>query len=165
MYFAKRAYSRILDLYVEYDERVLAEQSKDLTIFQTPFRALRLVTLPIGWTNLVSIFHNDMTYILRDEISKYILPYIDDVPIRGPKTRYELLEGKVETLDQNLEIRRFMFKHLENVNKILQRINYARGTFSGPKMTIYSDHITIVEFEYSYERKRLTNDVIGKILC
>jgi len=32
-------------------------------------------------------------------------------------------------------------------------------------MTIYSDHITIVEFEYSYERKRLTNDVIGKILC
>ena len=58
-----------------------------------------------------------------------------------------------------------MFKHLENVNKILQRINYARGTFSGPKMTIYSDHITIVEFEYSYERKRLTNDVIGKILC
>jgi len=47
------------------------------------------------------------------------LPYIDDVPIRGPKTRYELLEGKVETLDQNLEIRRFMFEHLENVNKIL----------------------------------------------
>ena len=40
-----------------------------------------------------------MTYILRDEIPKYTLPYIDDVPIRGPKTRYELLGDRVETLD------------------------------------------------------------------
>ena len=40
-----------------------------------------------------------MIYILRDEISKYTLLYIDDMPIKGPKTRYELPEGRVETLD------------------------------------------------------------------
>ena len=48
MHFAGRAYSRILDLYVGYNERVLAEQSRDLTTFQMPFGALRLVTLPMG---------------------------------------------------------------------------------------------------------------------
>ena len=48
MYFAGRACSGILDLYVGYDERVLAERSRDLTTFQTPFGALRLVTLPMG---------------------------------------------------------------------------------------------------------------------
>ena len=110
------------------------------------------------------IFHDDMIYILRDKIPKYILPYIDDVPIRGPKTRYKLPEGGVETLDRNPRIREFMFEHLENVNRILQRMKYAGGTFSGPKTIICSDHITIVGFEYSYEGRKLTSDAIGKIL-
>jgi len=113
----------------------------------------------------VPIFYDDVTYILRDEIPKYMLPYIDDMPIRGPKTRYELPGGRVETLDQNPEIRRFVFKHLENVNRILQRMKYAGGTFSGPKTMICSDHIIIVEFECSYKEKKPTNDTIGKILC
>jgi len=164
MHFARRACSGILDLYVAYDERVLAERSRDLTTFQTPFGALRLVTLPMGWTNSVPIFHNDVTYILRDEIPKYMLPYIDDVPIRCPKTRYELPGDRVETLDQNPGIRRFVFEHLVNVNRILQRMKYAGGTFSGPKMMICSDHIIIVGFECSYEGRKLTNDTIGKIL-
>ena len=111
------------------------------------------------------IFYDNVTYILRDEIPKYTLPYIDDVPIRGPKTRYELPGGRVETLDRNPGIRRFMFEHLENINSILQRMKYAGGTFSGPKMMICSDHIIIVGFECSYEGKKPTNNAIGKILC
>jgi len=65
MHFTGRACSGILDLYVGYDKRVLAERSRDLTTFQTPFGALRLVTLPMGWTNSVPIFHDAVTYILR----------------------------------------------------------------------------------------------------
>jgi len=152
MHFAERAYSGILDLYVGYNERVLVEWSRDLITFQTPFRVLRLVTLPMGWTNSVPIFHNDVTYILRDEIPKYTLPYIDDVPIRGSKARYELLGGRVETLDQNPRVRKFVFEHLENVNRILQRMKHAGETFSGPKIMVCSDHITIVGFECSYCR-------------
>ena len=105
-----------------------------------------------------------MTYILRNEIPKYMLPYIDDMPIRGPKTRYKLLGDRVETLERNPGIRRFVFEHLENVNRILQRMKHARGTFSGPKMMICSDRIIIVGFECSYEGKKLTNNAIGKIL-
>jgi len=48
MHFVGRACSGILDLYVEYDEMVLAERSRDLTTFQIPFEVLKLVTLPMG---------------------------------------------------------------------------------------------------------------------
>ena len=84
--------------------------------------------------------------------------------IKCPKTRYELPGDRVETLDQNPGIRRFMFEHLANVNRILQRMKHAGGTFLGPKMIICSDHIIIVGFKCSYEERKLTNDTIGKIL-
>jgi hypothetical protein len=69
-----------------YDERPLAEASRDLMTFQTPFGALRLVTLPMGWTNSVPIFHNDVTKILEPEIPHVTIPYIDDVGVHGPAT-------------------------------------------------------------------------------
>jgi len=52
-HFSGCACGGMFDLYVGYDERLLAESSQDLTTFQTPFGALRLVTLPMGWTNSV----------------------------------------------------------------------------------------------------------------
>ena len=136
MHFAGKACSGILDLYVGYNKWVLVKRSRDLTTFQTLFRALRLVTLPMEWTNSVSIFHNDVTYILRDKIPKYTLPYIDDVPIWGPATRYELPNGTVKVLDKNSRIQRFIFEHLGIVNRILQRMKYMGGTFSDPKTKI-----------------------------
>jgi hypothetical protein len=54
--FAGRACGGMLDLYVGYDERALAESSRDLTTFQTPFGAQRLTKLPMGWCNSVPIF-------------------------------------------------------------------------------------------------------------
>jgi hypothetical protein len=43
--FAGHACNSMLDLYVGYDKRALAPSSRDLTTFQTPYRALRLTTL------------------------------------------------------------------------------------------------------------------------
>jgi hypothetical protein len=164
MHFAGRACSGILDLYVGYDERLLAETSRDLTTFQTPFGALRLVTLPMGWTNSVPIFHDDVTYILRDEIPEYTVPYIDDVPVRGPLTRYEKEDGSYEVIPGNPGIRRFVWEHFENLNRILQRMKYAGGTFSGPKTTLCAESIVIVGFECSYKGRKPTQDAIGTIM-
>ena len=83
--FAGRACSSMMDLYVGYDERALATSSRDLTTFQTPYGAMRLTTLPMGWTNSVPIFHDDVTSILQPEIPDTTVPYIDDVPIRGDR--------------------------------------------------------------------------------
>jgi hypothetical protein len=87
--FGRRACSGMLDLYVGYDKRLIAETSRDYTTFQTPFGALQLVTLPMGWTNSVPIFHNDVTFILQAEIPHITIPYIDNVPIKGLMTMYQ----------------------------------------------------------------------------
>ena len=79
----------------------------------------------MGWTNSVPIFHDDVTYILQDEIPHVTRPYIDDVPIKGPKTRYELPGGGYEVIHENSRIRKFVWEHLQNVNRVLQRIKYA----------------------------------------
>jgi hypothetical protein len=47
-HFAGRACGGMLNLYIGYDERGLAETSRNLTTFQTPYGTLRLVILPMG---------------------------------------------------------------------------------------------------------------------
>ena len=94
--FAGRTCGGMLDLFVGYDERALAESSRDLTTFQTPFGAQRLTKLPMGWCNSVPIFHDDVTEILRPEIPDVTVPYIDDVPAKGPASRYILPNGDCE---------------------------------------------------------------------
>ena len=153
-HFAGRACGGILDLYVGYDERVLAEKSRDLTTFQTPFGALRLTTLPMGWTNSVPIFHDDVTYILKEEMPEFTKPYIDDVPIRGPATRYELEDGGYEVMLGNGGIRRFVWEHMQAVNRIVQRMKYAGGTFSGYKSILCAEEITVVGHVCTYEGRK-----------
>jgi len=94
----------MLDLYIGYDECTLAESSRNYTTFQSPFGALRLTTLPMGWTNSVPIFHDDVTHILRPEIPHITVPYIDDVPIKGPRSCYQRDDGTYETIKSNPDI-------------------------------------------------------------
>ena len=162
--FAGRACGGMFDLYVGYDERLLAEESRDMTTFQTPYGAMRLVTLPMGWTNSVPIFHDDVTEILKAEIPEFTIPYIDDVPVRGPAVRYESAPGQYETIPENSGVRRFVWEHMINVNRILQRMKYPGGTFSGKKTVVCSDSIEVVGHKCDYEGRKPTEDRIGVIM-
>jgi hypothetical protein len=161
--FAGRACGGMFDLYVGYDERTLSEESRDLTTFQTPFGALRLVTLPMGWTNSVPIFHDDVTYILQPEIPEYTIPFIDDVPVKGPASRYEKEDGTYETIPENPGIRRFVWEHFQNVNRVVQRMKYCGGTFSGHKTTLCAEEITVVGHRCTYEGRLPETDRVGVI--
>jgi hypothetical protein len=143
-HFAGRACGGMLDLYVGYDERGLAPESRDLTTFQSPFGVLRLVTLPMGWTNSVPIFHDDVTFILQPEIPNTTVPYIDDVPICGPAERYILPDGTEERIPDNPSIRRFIWEHFQGLNRVVQRTKYCGGTYSGPKTVLCTEEITVV---------------------
>ncbi len=118
-HFTGQSCGGTLDLYVGYDERTLDEKSGDLTTFQTLFGVLRLVTLPMSWTNSVPIFHDDVTYILKDEVPHVTIPYVDDVPVQGPKMCYEAKEGGYETIKENAGIRRFIWEHFQNLNRVV----------------------------------------------
>jgi hypothetical protein len=118
----------------------------------------------MGWTNSVPIFHDDVTEILKAEIPEYTIPYIDDVPVRGPVTRYELEGGSYETIPENKGIRRFVWEHAQNVNRILQRMKYCGGTFSGKKTLICSEAIEVVGHKCDYEGRKPSDDKIGVIM-
>ena len=51
--------------------------------------------------------HTNVTFILKDEMSNSAFPYIDDVPIKGSKTRYEIDEG-YKMISGNTDIQRFI---------------------------------------------------------
>ena len=134
--FAGSSIYMTLDLYVSFDQRQLHPRSRDMTTFNTPLGAFRLTVLPMGWTNSPAVLQGDITHILRPEIPHWTQPFADDVPIKGPPSRYERPDGTFETIPENPGIRRFVWEHLEAVHRIIQRVKSYGATFSGKKAFI-----------------------------
>ena len=162
--FAGRACNSMMDLFVGYDERALAESSRDLTTFQTPYGAMRLTTLPMGWTNSVPIFHDDVTHILQPEIPHVTLPYIDDVPVKGPATMYIQENGEPETIAENPGIQRFVWEHFQDLNRVVQRMKYSGGTFSGYKSILCAPEITVLGHRCTAEGRLPDPSKLAKIV-
>ena len=149
--FAGRSIYTTLDLYVSFDQRQLHPNSRDMTTFNTPLGAFRLTVLPMGWTNSPAVLQGDITHILRPEIPHLTNPFADDVPIKGPPTRYELPDGAFETIPGNPGIRRFVWEHLEAVHRIVQRVKAYGATFSGKKAFIGVPRADILGHICTYE--------------
>ena len=78
----------------------------------------------MGWTNSVPIFHDGVTHILQPEIPHTAVPYIDDVPVKGPTSHYILPNGNFETIPENTRIHRFIWEHFQGVNRVVQHMKY-----------------------------------------
>jgi hypothetical protein len=143
-HFAGHMCGGMLDLYIGYDEHSLSETLCDLTTFQSPFGTLRLVTLPMGWTNSVPIFHNDITSIVQPKIPKTTVPYINNIPIRGPATRYLLPDGSEEQIPKNMGIHCFVWEHFQGLNWVIQCVKYCGSTFSRYKLLLCAKEIMAV---------------------
>ena len=161
--FGGRACYAMLDLFVSFDQRTLAERSRDLTTFQTPLSVKRLTSVPMGYMNAPQIMHGDVTFILRDEIPHITAPFIDDVPIKGPETRYETADGGYETIAENPGIRRFVWEHLNNVNRVMQRMKAHGGTFNGKKTIMCAPTAIIVGHKCTYEGREIEDSRVQKI--
>lgn len=161
--FGGRGCYGIFDLFVGFDQRSLASESRDLTTFQTPLGTFRLTSIPMGYTNSMQIQHGDLTFLLQDEIPDIAIPFVDDVPVKGPKTRYETQDGFV-TIPENPGIRKFVWEHLQNVNRIIQRIKHAGGTFSALKSHICIPAALVVGHLCTYEGRLPDSSRIQKVL-
>jgi hypothetical protein len=117
----------------------------------------------MGWMNSVPIFHDDVTYILQPKIPTFTIPYIDDVPVKGPKTRYELEDGTYEMIPENLNIRRFVWEHFGNINCIVQRMKYCGGTFSGTKLALCVPRFMVIGHCCTYEGRGADDSKVAAI--
>jgi hypothetical protein len=149
--FAGHSVYTTLDLYVSFDQRQLHPRSRDMTTFNTPLGAFRLTVLPMGWTNSPAVLQGDITHILRPEIPHLTQPFADDVPIKGPRSRYELPDGTYETIPANPGIRRFVWEHLQDVHRIIQRVKSYGATFSGKKAFIGVSRADILGHTCTYD--------------
>ena len=162
--YAGRSVYTVLDMYWGFHARMLDMNSRDLTAFQTPLGSFRLTSLPMGYVNAPAEFQACMMHILQDEVPNTAGVFIDDIPIKGPPTRYPTSEGIEETLPQNPGIRRYIWEHMNDVHRILHRIGEAGGTVSAKKMQLCRAEVEIVGHQCSAKGRTPVNNRIEKIL-
>ena len=155
--YAGRSIYSVLDMYWGFYARVLDVKSQDMTAFQTPLGVLRITSLPMDFTNSPSEFQACMVFILQDEIPQVADVFIDDIPIKGPKSRYLNSKGEEEKIKENPGIRRFVWEHLNNLHHILHRIGEAGGTVSGKKLQLCRSEVEIVGQKCSCQGREPTD--------
>ena len=154
----------VLDALVGYDHQLINEQSRDLTTFQSPLGLLRLTVLPMGWTNSVSVFHGHITFILQDEIPEKARPFIDDIACQGPRTKYPDPSGKPARIPEDLEVQKFVFEHLQDLNRILHRLRLAGVTISAKKLSLCVPEVTILGHRCTQEGRIPDDTHVRKVL-
>jgi len=162
--YAGRSIYTVLDMYWGFHARTLDEDSRDMTAFQTPLGVLRIVSLPMGYTNSPAEFQACMMFILQHEVPDKAGVFIDDIPIKGPPTRYLQADGTEECLPQNPGIRRYIWEHLKDVHRILHRIGESGGTVSGKKMQLCGSEVEIVGHKCSSKGREPISNRTKKVL-
>lgn len=161
--FAGSSVYTVLDLFSGYYGRKLDESSRDLTSFFTPLGLLRLTSLPIGFTNAVPEFQNCTVFILQPEVPNVAAPFMDDLGIKGPPTRYQLSDGTYETIPQNSGIRRFIWEHANDVNRVVHRMKMAGASFSPKKAQMGKEEAEITGQLCTFEGRLPTPTRVTKI--
>jgi transposase InsO family protein len=162
--FAGRSIYTVFDLYWGYDARKVDPSSRDLTTFQSPIGPLRITSMPMGYTNSVSEFQACTTFVLQDEIPSVTNVFIDDIPIKGPVSRYEDENGNPETIPGNPGIRRFVWEHANDVHRIMHRLGCSGVTFSATKTQLAKPEVIILGQKCTREGRLPEEAKIKKIL-
>ncbi|KAA1473773.1 hypothetical protein DENSPDRAFT_780553, partial [Dentipellis sp. KUC8613] len=106
-----------------------------------------------------------MVFILQPEIPDPANIFIDDLGIRGPVTTYPNADGEPETLEQNQNIRRFIWEHALDVHRIMHRVKCGGGTFAPNKAQIAKPDVVIVGQKCTPEGRVPEDKKVEKILA
>ena len=105
----------------------------------------------MGWTNSPAVLQGDVNHMLRPEIPHNTIPYADDVPIKGPATRYQKENGAYETIPENSGIRRFVWEHFLIIHRIIHRTRSYGATYSGKKAFIGVERVDVLGYTCAFE--------------
>ena len=88
-----------------------------------------------------------------------ILFYVDNINIKGPKTKY-----KNEEIPELSEIQRFIMKYLQNINCILMNLKYTELTLAAFKLMFCFLKIKLIEFIYNENKRHSDSKKVAKII-
>ena len=87
--FANMIMSSLLNFYINYDQMKLNEKSRNMTMFQTFLKLLRITIIFMRITNSVEQFVWAMQWILAKHISHDVIVYLNDVEVKDLKIKYD----------------------------------------------------------------------------
>ena len=126
-----------VDYYSGYNQLLLDKGSRDLTTFLTDAGLVKQTRLPQGWTNSVACFQRVIVKVHWKQMPNHVRPFLDDVGIRGPKSRYDDIEISPE-------IRKFVWKHAQIFRQFMHDVWTSGMMISGSKTAIGMSGVTIV---------------------
>ena len=147
----------LLDLFSGYDQIPLDIESRDLTTFATPIGLFRMCTLPQGATNSVGQFMRCIVRILDTLTPSICRPFLDDICVKGPTTKYDL-----ELIRPGL--RRYVVEHLQNLDKVLVNVELAACTIAAKKSQWCRPRATILGYLCGTSGRSPDYDKVKKVL-
>jgi RNase H-like domain found in reverse transcriptase/Integrase zinc binding domain len=157
--FAGLATASYLDWFSGYDQMCLAERSRDMTAIMTPIGLLRHTTILQGAINSVAQFVRVVLDILRAHIPDIALPFMDDIGVKGPRSRY-----KEEEIPGLPGVRRFVMEHIQNLDAVLADLERAGVTLSGEKCKFCMAGLKIVGYVCDADGRHPDFAKIAKII-
>ncbi|GBG82529.1 hypothetical protein CBR_g34905 [Chara braunii] len=135
---AGRPIISLIDLYSGYDQFPVYPPDRPVTTLHTPRGLIHMNVAPQGWTNAVAMVQRHMIKAMQTVSPHITQPYIDDLAVKGPKEREE---------DEVIpDVRRFVWKHIKDLDRVLSLLEEYNLTASGPKSNHCMREATILGF-------------------
>ncbi|GBG90274.1 hypothetical protein CBR_g50452 [Chara braunii] len=136
----------LIDLYSGYDQFPVYPPDKPVTAMHTPRGLIHMNVAPQGWTNTIAMVQRAMIRVMQSVSPHITQPYIDDLAVKGPtvKESDEVLPG----------VRRFVWEHLQDLEKVLSLLEEHNLTASGAKSRHCMRGATILGFICSEKGRR-----------
>jgi hypothetical protein len=155
--FARYPITSAIDYFSGYYQIPLDKSSRGLTAFMSLLGLVRMTRLPQGWTNSVAEFMRIIGKVHYRQIPHEVRPFLDDVGIKGPKSRYN---------DEEISpgVRRFVFEHAQIFRRFMYDCWIAGLKISGSKSAIGMSGIEIVGFLCDQDARRPEPKKVQRIL-
>ncbi|GBG86321.1 hypothetical protein CBR_g41315 [Chara braunii] len=146
----------LIDLYSGYDQFPVYPPDRSVTAMHTPRGLIHMSVAPQGWTNAVAMVQRHMIRAMQTISPHITQPYIDDLAVKGPKEKEEdeVMPG----------VRRFVWKHVQDIYQVLGLLEEHNLTASGPKSKHCMREATILGFVCNESGRRLDVKKTDKIL-
>ncbi|GBG65357.1 hypothetical protein CBR_g50719 [Chara braunii] len=122
---AGRPIISLIDLDSGYDQFSMYPPDRPVTAMHTPRGLIHMNVAPQGWTNAVAMVQRHMIRAMLMVSPHITQPYIDDLAVKGLKEKEEglVMPG----------VRRFVWKHVQDIDQVLRLLEEHNLTASGPK--------------------------------
>ncbi|GBG59559.1 hypothetical protein CBR_g49819 [Chara braunii] len=143
---AGRPIISLIDLYSGYDQFPGYPPDRPATAMHTLRGLIHMNVAPQGWTNSVAMVQRAMIRAMQSVSPHITQPYIDDLAVKGPtvKESDKVLPG----------VRRFVWKHIQDLEKVLSLLEEHNLTASGAKSRHCMREATILGFVCSEKGRR-----------